>query len=334
MSTRPAGIAGGASSFPAMRLGAIDVGSNTVRLLVAEVIPGGTWRIADEDQTITRLGENLARTGALGEAPMARTLAAVSDYVERGARLGARDIRIVATSAVREASNGRAFAAAVERATGRRVDVVSGEVEARLTLRGVRHGLGALPGPMLTFDIGGGSTEYVLSEGDAIRAMISLRLGVVPLAERFPFPGAADRALYRELYDEVRRRLGRELPEAIRSTRVAHLIGTAGTVTALAALDLGLVRYDPDRVQGHVLSRAAVERLLDRLRELTVEERAALPCLEPGRADLIIPGTAIVMATLDQIGIGELRVSEYGLREGVLVDAIEAPDGSRPSTAP
>src|SRR5207249_3671839 len=200
------------------------------------------------------------------------------------ARLGASDIRIVATSAVREASNGRAFAAAVEAATGRRVDVVSGEVEARLTLRGVRHGLGALSGPVLTFDIGGGSTEYVLSEGDTVRSMISLRLGVVPLAERFPFPGVVERARYRELHDEVRRRLDGELPDAICAARVAHLVGTAGTVTTLAALDLGLVRYDPDRVQGHVLSRAAVERLLDRLCRLTVGERAALPCLEPRRA--------------------------------------------------
>jgi exopolyphosphatase/guanosine-5'-triphosphate,3'-diphosphate pyrophosphatase len=317
-----------------MRLCAIDVGSNTVRLLVADVMGDGTWRIADEDQTITRLGENLARTGALGEAPIARTLVAVSDYVARAERLGAHRIRIVATSAVREASNGRAFAAEVERVTGRRVEVVSGEVEARLTLLGVRHGLGRLSGPMLTFDIGGGSTEYVLSDGDAIRSMISLRLGVVPLAERFPFPGVADPKRYRELYDDVRRRLGDELPEAIRSARVAHLIGTAGTVTALAALDLGLVHYDPERVQGHVLSRSAIERLLDRLCGLTVGERAMLPCLEPGRADLIIPGTAIVMATLDQIGIDELRVSEYSLREGVLVDAIEVPDGSRPGSAP
>src|SRR6267378_2658798 len=174
MSTRPAGSPGGASSLSAMRLCAIDVGSNTVRLLVADVIGAGTWRIADQDQTITRLGENLARTGALGEAPMARTLAAVSGYVERGARLGASDIRIVATSAVREASNGRAFAVAVERATGRRVDVVSGEVEARLTLQGVRHGLGPLSGPVLTFDIGGGSTEYVLYEGDTDRPAIFL----------------------------------------------------------------------------------------------------------------------------------------------------------------
>ena len=114
---------------------------------------------------------------------------------------------------------------------------------------------------------------------------------------------------------------------------MTHLIGTAGTVTALAALHLGLVRYDPERVQGHVLDRATVERLLDRLCELTVAERAVLPCLEPGRADLIIPGTAIVMATLDRIGIDALRVSDYGLREGVLVDAIEVAHGSRPGAA-
>jgi len=333
MSQRPAGDFGGASSLSAMRVCAIDVGSNTVRVLVADVLGAGAWRIADQDQTITRLGENLARTGALGEAPMARTLDAVRGYVERGARLGAGDIRIVATSAVREAANGRAFAAAVERVTGRRVEVVSGEVEARLTLRGVRHGLGPLPGFMLTFDIGGGSTEYVLSQGDVVRSMVSLKLGVVPLAERFALPGIVLPARYRELHDQVRRRLDGELPAAVRTARVDHLIGTAGTVTALAALDLGLVRYDPDRVQGHVLRRATVERLLERLCALTVEERAALPCLEPGRADLIIPGTAIVLATLDLTGVDELRVSEYGLREGVIVDAIEDHHGSRPGAA-
>ena len=310
-------------SLPAMRLSTIDVGSNTVRLLVADVLDGATWRVVDQDQTITRLGEGLARSGALGEAPMARTLAVVHGYVERGVRLGARDIRIVATSAVREASNGRAFAAAVEQATGRRVDVVSGEAEARLTLRGVRHGLGALAGPVLVFDIGGGSTEYVLAEDDVIRSMASLRLGVVPLAERFPFPGPVAEPRYRELYDEVRARLEHELPEPIRTARVAHLVGTAGTVTTLAALDLGLHRYDPERVQGHRLDRPIIARLAARLGAHTVAERAALPCLEPGRADLIIPGIAIVMATLDQIGVETLRVSEFGLREGVLVDAIE-----------
>jgi exopolyphosphatase / guanosine-5'-triphosphate,3'-diphosphate pyrophosphatase len=317
-----------------MRVSSIDIGSNTVRLLVADVIGPGAWRVVDQDQTVTRLGEGLARFGVLGEAPMARTLDVVRDYVARGERHGADAVHIVATSAVREAANGRAFAAAVEQATGRRVDVVSGNVEARLTLRGVRYGLGALSGPILAFDIGGGSTEYVLAEGDTIVAMTSLKLGVVPLAERFPFPDRVDARRYRELYDEVRSLLARELPRAIRAARVGHLVGTAGTVTTLAALDLGLARYDPERVQGHALHRAAIERVAARLGALTVVERGALPCLEPGRADLIIPGTAIVMATLDQIGVDVLRVSDAGLREGILVRAIEERHGPGPDAAP
>jgi exopolyphosphatase/guanosine-5'-triphosphate,3'-diphosphate pyrophosphatase len=306
-----------------VRLATIDVGSNTVRLLVADVLGAASWRLVDQDQTVTRLGEGLAHSGRLGEAPMARTLAAVRAYVERGAGLGARDVHIVATSAVREASNGRAFATALEAATGRRVEVVSGETEARLTLRGVRSALGELAGSILTFDIGGGSTEYVLAEGGSIRSMASLRLGVVPLAERFPFPGPVDAPRYRALCDEIRSRLDGELPTAIRTARVGHLVGTAGTVTTLAALDLGLVRYDGPRVQGHVLSRAAVDGLAARLGRLTVAERAALPCLEPGRADLIVPGTAIVTVTMDLTRVEHLKVSDYGLREGLLLEAIE-----------
>jgi exopolyphosphatase/guanosine-5'-triphosphate,3'-diphosphate pyrophosphatase len=306
-----------------LRLATIDVGSNTVRLLVADVLGAATWRVVDQDQTVTRLGEGLAHSGRLGEAPMARTLAAVRAYVERGGGLGARDVHIVATSAVREASNGRAFATAIEAATGRRVDVVSGETEARLTLRGVRCGLGALTGSMLTFDIGGGSTEYVLADGDSIRSMASLRLGVVPLAERFPFPGPVDASRHRALCDEIRARLDGELPAAIRTARVDHLVGTAGTVTTLAALDLGLARYDGARVQGHALSRAAVDGLAARLGRLTVAERAALPCLEPGRADLIVPGTAIVTVTMDLARVDSLQVSDYGLREGLLMETAD-----------
>src|SRR5436190_13109919 len=203
---------------------------------------------------------------------------------------------------------------------------VLGAAEARLTLRGVRCALGALAGSVLTFDIGGGSTEYVLADGDSILSMASLRLGVVPLAERFPFPGPVDAPRYRLLCDEIRARLDGELPAAIRTARVDHLVGTAGTVTTLAALDLGLVHYDGTRVQGHVLSRAAVDGLAARLGRLTVVERAALACLEPGRADLIVPGTAIVTVTVDLVEVGSLRVSDYGLREGLLMDAI----GRRP----
>jgi len=317
-----------------MRVSTIDVGSNTVRLLVADVVGPASWTVVDQRQTVTRLGEGLAAAGALGEAPMARTLAVVGDYVTRAERLAATRVRVVATSAVREAANGGAFVAAVERATGQRIEVVSGEEEARLVLRGVQSGLPGLAGPLITFDIGGGSTEYILAEPARILAAVSLRLGVVPLAERFPFADGVDWDRYAALLAEVRGRLEGELPAAIRGARVAHLVGTAGTVTTLAALDLDLLEYDPQRVHGHRLSRATVERLLRRLGRLPVAARAALPCLEPGRADLIIPGIAIVTATLDAFGLDTLVVSDWGLREGMVAEALEARHEPRPDAAP
>ena len=306
-----------------MRLATIDLGTNTVRLLVVDVDLEGRWSVVAQDQAITRLGAGLAVSGALGAEPMTRTLRVVSAYADRARGLGAEAVRIVATSAVREASNGRAFAAAIQAKTGRPVEIVSGADEARLTLRGVSRGLGGLPGLTLLVDIGGGSTEYVLArDGRAVDA-VSLRLGVVPLAERFPFPDRVEWARYRELVRHVAERLAGELPPALVAPRCDRVVGAAGTPTTLAALDLALTQYDAGRVQGHVLRRAAIDRLLARLGALSLPERAALPCLEPGRADVIIPGIAIVQATLDRVGADALVVSDWGLREGILVAAVE-----------
>jgi exopolyphosphatase / guanosine-5'-triphosphate,3'-diphosphate pyrophosphatase len=307
-----------------MRLATIDLGSNTVHLLVADVSAGTpAWLTIERDQRVTRLGEGLAATGRLGEAPAARTAAAVGEYVARAVAARAHRILIVATSAVREAANGAEFAGALQKATGQPVRVISGVEEARLTLRGVMRGLGEGSGTFVTFDIGGGSTEYVLAREGRVAASVSLRLGVVPLAERFPFPDGVEWERYATLSAEVRAQLAAEVPALIREAGV-RLVGTAGTVTALAALDLGLTVYDPERVHGHRLRREAVERWRRRLGALTVAERGELPCLEPGRADLIVPGTAIVLETMACLGADELTVSEYGLREGVLVDALDA----------
>jgi exopolyphosphatase / guanosine-5'-triphosphate,3'-diphosphate pyrophosphatase len=315
-----------------MRLATIDLGSNTVRLLVADV-EGRGWRVVEADQRVTRLGEGLARSGRLGAAPCERTAAAVAEYVARARRAAVDRLAIVATSAVREATNGREFVVTLERATGERVTIVSGDEEAALTLQGVVSGLGDLParGATLVFDIGGGSTEYVLADGGRAAAAVSLRLGVVDLAERYPFPDAVDWTRYAAMQREIAARLAAELPAAIRTARVVGVVGTAGTATTLAALDLGLGAYDARRVQGHRLTRAAVETLRLRLGALTVGERAALPCLEPGRADLILPGVAIVLATLDLTGAAALLVSDWGLREGILVSLLANPaPGERP----
>jgi len=305
-----------------VRLATIDLGSNTVRLLVADVEPGSHgWRVVEADQRVTRLGEGLAASGRLGEAPAERTAAAVSEYVARARRAAAQRVAIVATSAVREAGIGREFAAAIERATGEQVTIVSGDEEATLTLAGVLGGLDGGPAPptaTLVVDIGGGSTEYILARDREPVTTTSLRLGVVDLAERFPFRGTVDWPRYRAMQAEIAGRLAAELPSEI----LAHsgrLVGTAGTATTLAALDLGLHQYDPGRVQGHVLASDAIERLLIRLGALTVAERGALPCLEPGRADLIVAGTGVVLATMDLIAAGQLIVSDWGLREGMLI---------------
>lgn len=308
-----------------MRVATIDLGTNTVRLLVVDLARDGSWRTVDHHQRVTRLGEGLTATGVLGTAPMKRTAEVVAEYVERALTAGARDVRIVATSAVRDAANGRAFAAMVGRATGRRVEVVSGEEEARLTVLGVQHALPSLTGTIVAFDIGGGSTEYIRASNGAVAGAVSLRLGVVPLTERFPFTGGVDWHAYALLARHVAERLEHEVPVALVESPVDHLVGTAGTVTTLAALDLGLAAYDAGRVQGHRLTRASVDALLERLGALSVAERAALPCLEPGRADLIIPGIAIVAATMDRFRRDTLVVSDWGLREGIVADLATHP---------
>jgi exopolyphosphatase/guanosine-5'-triphosphate,3'-diphosphate pyrophosphatase len=303
------------------RVAAIDLGTNTVRLLVADVASSAAgWRTVLAEQRVTRLGEGFRATGALGQAAAARTAAAVQDYVARARAAGAERVAIAATSAVRDAANGHAFVRDLERATGVGVRVISGEEEARLTLAGILAALGPLPGVMLAFDIGGGSTEYILAQDGTLIVSASLRLGVVPLAERFPFAGPVEPARYAAMRADIDAQLARELPSAIATARVDTLVGTAGTVTTLAALDLGLVDYDAARVQGHALTRAGIERQRCRLAALDVAGRAALPCLEPGRADLIVAGVAIVDTTLDRWRQQRLIVSDWSLREGLLAE--------------
>jgi exopolyphosphatase/guanosine-5'-triphosphate,3'-diphosphate pyrophosphatase len=299
----------------------VDLGTNTVRLLVVEPA-GATWRTLEQTQRVTRLGEGQGATGRLAPEPMRRTAAAVAEFSRAARALGAARVRIVATSAVREAVNREEFVARLERESGERVEVVSGEEEARLTLKGVASGLPGLGGSFVLFDIGGGSTEFVLARDGAPAAAVSLRLGVVTLQEEWGEPGPVRWDRFARLREHVERRLAAEVPAAIAGAPAAELVGTAGTVTTLAALDLGLRAYDPAAVHGHRLDRAAVERQLARLGALDVEARALLPCLEPGRADVIIPGIAICLAAMARLGRDTVVVSDRGLREGILCELL------------
>lgn len=305
-----------------MRLGAIDLGSNTIRLLVADADPRTGLRVVHGEQVIARLGEGLAGSGRLGIVPMERALRTVREYRDRARALGAERVLAVATAAVRQAANRDDFVARIGAATDLDLRVASGAEEARLTLLGVAWGLPAIGGVACILDIGGGSTELTVVRGARVLGGVSLDLGVVPLIERFFRRDPVDWGEYATCADYVTRRLLAEAWPTVRPLEPEALIGAAGTITTLAALDLGLARYAPERIQGHWLTRARLAVLRDRLGSLTIAQRARLPCLEPGRADLIVPGLVVVLGALEGLGMSGLMVSDTGLREGILLDAI------------
>jgi exopolyphosphatase / guanosine-5'-triphosphate,3'-diphosphate pyrophosphatase len=303
-------------------LAAIDLGTNTVRVLVAQVDAATGFVPVWAEQTVTRLGEGLAVRGTLAPPAAERTLAAVRRYRDRAREMGASQVVLVATAAVRQARDGAEFLGRLQAEPGIRPRVVSGEDEASLTLLGASWGLGRVPGPFALLDVGGGSTEVLVAEGTRVLEAVSLSLGVVHLVERF-FP--SDPVEARELVacrTYVDARFHDEAWSRIRPLDPSVLVATAGTPTTLAALDLGLAVYDPTRVQGHRLNAAAIERLTARLAALPLAERARIPGLEPGRADVIVPGAIVLVSVLAGLGLSAALVSDAGLREGILLDAI------------
>ena len=286
-----------------MRVGAVDLGTNSTRLLVADV-EDGTVRELERGLRITRLGEAVDTRRKLLPVAIARVRNVLSDYRRELEQLGVERTLAVATSAVRDADNGVAFLGEVEWSYGFTTRLLSGEEEAELTYRGVASDRSLDPGTMI-IDIGGGSTELMLPGRHT-----SLDVGCVRLTERFG-----------EDADTAGAFVGRLLPD----WPVDAAIGVAGTVTSLAALDLGLVDYDPERVHGHVLTAAAVDEQLRRLASLPLEERRRLPGLEPERAPVIVAGAAILREVLRRYELSSIEASEHDLLHGVALAAAELP---------
>ena len=283
-----------------MIVAAIDLGTNTTRLLVADVEEGELRELRRETK-ITRLGEGVDTRGRLLPVPIARVRNVLSDYRRAAEELGAERTLLVATSAVRDAENGEAFLGEIEWSYGFATRLLSGEEEAEL----MRRGIGAVEPGTLLVDIGGGSTELVLDDFD-----VSLAMGSVRFTERHGEDVAALEIAARKLLPEIE-------PSAA--------VGVAGTITTLAALDLRLPAYDRKLVHGHLLTRAAAHEQLDRLAALPLEERREVPALEPERAPVIVAGAAILAAILDRYGLDGIRASEHGLLQGAALLAAELP---------
>jgi exopolyphosphatase/guanosine-5'-triphosphate,3'-diphosphate pyrophosphatase len=288
---------------------AVDLGTNTTRLLVGRVENERVEELHRETR-ITRLGEGVDGRRRLLPVPIARVRNALSDYRRTAESLGAERTLLVATSAVREAENGEAFLGEIEWSYGFATRLLSGEEEARLTQRGV----GALAASTLLVDIGGGSTELVL---DGFQA--SLPLGSVRFTERHADDVEASVPAARALLPKLR-------PE--------DAVGVAATITSLAALDLGLDEYDRRRVHGHVLTREGARAQLERLAALSLEERRRVPALEPDRAPVIVAGGAILLAILDEYELPEIRVSERDLLDGAALAAAELPEPEEGAAPP
>jgi len=294
-----------------LRVGAIDLGTNSTRLLVAEV-EGGHVEEIGRGLEITRLGEGVDSRRRLLPVPVARVRNVLADFRRELDRLGAERTLAVATSAVRDAENGEAFLGEVEWSYGFSTRLLSGDEEARLTYRGVTAGRSLGPGTLVV-DIGGGSTELILADRHA-----SLDIGSVRMTERFGEDADAIGAYVRSVTPDL---------------DVHGAVGVAGTITSLAALDLGLGDYDPERVHGHVLTSDAIDEQLARLAALPLEERRRLHGLEPERAPVIVAGAAILRELLRRYGLERIEASEHDLLHGTALAAAElpeTPDGNAP----
>ena len=290
-----------------MRVAAVDLGTNTTRLLVADVCDGRIDEVHRETR-ITRLGEGVDARGRLLPVPIARVRNVLTDYRRTLERLDAERTLLVATSAVRDAENGEAFLGEIEWSYGFETRLVSGDEEAQLTRRGVEPKPGTL-----VVDIGGGSTELIVDDFH-----VSLDIGSVRYTERFMHTDPPTR----EELDECGRAAEAALDVPVEAREA---IGVAGTVTSLAALDLGLERYDRDRVHGHELSTAGAKQQLDRLAALPLEQRRELPALDPERAPVIVAGAAILVSILDHFGLDAITVSERDILDGIALAAAELP---------
>ena len=301
-------------------LAALDLGTNNCRLLVARP-QADCFEVIDSFSRIVRLGEGLAASGWLKERAMARTVAALRVCARIMARHSVRQARCVATEACRRALNGPEFLARVRRATGIELEILAHEQEAQLALLGCLPLIEPSAGPALLVDVGGGSTEILWLDrsepADAWLASMSLPVGVVALSEAFT--SEPDELTFEAMVDHVRAAIEAVWGPCFGSRRPpAQLVGTSGTITTLAAFHLELRRYDRRRIDGLALDRAAVAGASERLRAMTNAERAAHPCIGPGRADLVVAGCAILEAVLRTWPAPVLRVADRGLREGIL----------------
>ena len=301
-----------------MRVAAIDTGTNSTRLLVAEDQAGG-FRTLERRMVITRLGEGVDRRRVLAPEALKRTLATIADYAAVCGEYGVERLRVTGTSAVRDAINRDEFFEGVERLTGTAPELLTGEIEARTTFLGVRADLHD-PETLLVVDIGGGSTELIYGT-EAPEALTSLDVGCVRMFEKYletdpPTQDEID-ALRAEVLEGLQ-----EFSDSVPIARGTRLVGVAGTVSQLGRLKAGSLVYDPEVTHQMVLTHGDVRLIAKRLLSLPFTQRKRITGMEAGRADVIVAGAAILLCVMEAFDFAEVTVSEKDILDGLVLELI------------
>ena len=309
------------------RLAAIDIGSNSTRLVVAEAHRDGRYRILDEERESTRLGRALASTGKLDEQSIEDTLSALRRFLAIVAGLGVESLRAIATCAVREATNGQEFRDRVIELFDLPIEVISAEQEAQLAFHSVRRRFDLAGKNTALADIGGGSTEIVIASGEHVEAIYATPLGAVRLSEKF----GGGQSLAGDDFYRLESWIDRELKKTTdKPTVPLHmLIGSGGTFTTLANISMAAKGQSHLPLSGCQIARAEIRHLIDRLRKMSLKQRREVDGLSADRADIIVPGLAVIDRIMRRFKVNLLQVHTFGVRDGLLLTMIESQQGSK-----
>jgi exopolyphosphatase/guanosine-5'-triphosphate,3'-diphosphate pyrophosphatase len=303
------------------RLAAIDIGSNSVRLLVAEALRGGAYRILDEEREPTRLGRSVSSQGRLDDESMDKTLQALRTFKEIAAGYQVTSLRTIATCAVREARNGPEFCRRVREEIGLEVEVIAGDREARLAFASVQNAFDLSGKNVVVADIGGGSTEIVFATGNLIESIFSTPLGAVRLTEQFALGENATLADFERMEEEVSSCLKKRTTRPLFAPH--FLVGCGGTFTTLAELIMATKKQSDAPVAGYKVSQAEVRHLLDRLRKMPLRARRGMAGMTPDRADIIVAGLTIIDALMKRFRVNTLVIHTRGVRDGLVREMID-----------
>lgn len=304
------------------RLAAIDIGSNSIRLVVACPLRGGQFRVIDEERQSTRLAHQLATKGRLDGKAMQRTVDALQQFKKLADSFGVRRLETIATCAVREATNGQEFVQRVRKETGLDVRVISAQQEGLYSFRSVQSAFDISDSNIAVADLGGGSTEIVYASAGHVEKIYSTRLGAVRLTEQF----AGTRDPGDNACEQIGKYAAQELRTKIKKRPFTPqvLYGTGGTFTAVASMIVAMRGEDTQMIWGYRVTRADVRHLLDRLASMSTKERRSIPGLSTDRADIILAGVAIIDAVMDRLNTNILRVHTGGVRDGLLLEMTDS----------